>query len=112
MTTELVEFELPGGGTVVAEVDVAPGVSRVSRDGVLAKATGTFEDALTRVRDAAATALAQFQDMARQPDSVEMTFGVKLDAQAGAVIAKTGVQGHFEVKLTWSQQPAGSDSAS
>jgi hypothetical protein len=50
--------------------------------------------------------------MARQPDSVEMTFGVKLDAQAGAVIAKTGVQGHFEVKLTWSQQPAGSDSAS
>jgi hypothetical protein len=28
-------------------------------------------------------------------------FGVKLDAEVGAVIAKTGVEGHFEVKLTW-----------
>lgn len=101
MTTELVRFDLPNGESVVAELEVAPGVSRVSRDGLLAKATGTLEDALTQVREAAGVALAQFQDMTRQPDGVEIKFGVKLDAQAGAVIAKTGVQGHFEVKLTW-----------
>ena len=105
MTTELVQFDLANGATMVAELDVAPGVSRVSRDGMLAKATGTLEDALTRVRDAAATALSQFQDMAHQPDDVEIKFGVKLDAQAGAVIAKTGVQGHFEIKLTWKREP-------
>jgi hypothetical protein len=105
MTTELVQFDLANGTTVVAELDVAPGVSRVSRDGVLAKATGTLEDAMSRVRDAAAAALAQFQDMVRQPDNVEIKFGVKLDAQAGAVIAKTGVQGHFEIKVAWKREP-------
>lgn len=105
MTTELVQFDLANGATVIAELDVAPGVSRVSRDDMLTKATGTLEDALTRVRDAAATALSQFQDMARKPDNVEIKFGVKLDAQAGAVIAKTGVQGHFEIKLTWKREP-------
>jgi hypothetical protein len=105
MMTELVQFTLANGATVVAEVDTTPGVSRASRDGMLAKATGTLEDALTRVRDAAAAALLQFQDMARQPDGIEITFGVKLDAQAGAVIAKTGVEGHFEVKVTWKREP-------
>ncbi len=39
--------------------------------------------------------------MARQPDEVEITFGVRMDAQVGAVIAKTGIAGNFEVKLTW-----------
>jgi hypothetical protein len=105
MTTELVQFDLANGAAVVAELDVPPGTSRVSRDGMLAKATGTLEDALTKVRDAAAAALSQFQDMTRQPDDVEIKFGVKLDAQAGAVIAKTGVQGHFEIKVTWKRAP-------
>jgi hypothetical protein len=39
--------------------------------------------------------------MTRQPDEVEIKFGVKLDAEVGALIARTGVQGQFEVKLTW-----------
>ena len=42
---------------------------------------------------------AQFRDLG--PDEVELKFGVKLDAQAGAVIARTGLQGQFEVKLKW-----------
>jgi hypothetical protein len=39
--------------------------------------------------------------MAQRPDEVEIKFGVKVDAQAGAVIAKTGLQGQFEIKLKW-----------
>jgi hypothetical protein len=66
---------------------------------VLRKATTTFEHALSEVRAAACAALAQFRDLG--PDEVELKFGVKLDAQAGAVIARTGLQGQFEVKLKW-----------
>jgi Trypsin-co-occurring domain 1 len=71
------------------------------KDSVLRDTKLSLEKALTDVRDAAAAALKQFQTMASQPDEVEITFGVKLDAQAGAVIAKTSIQGHFEVKLKW-----------
>jgi hypothetical protein len=101
--TELVRFELAGGGSVIAEMDGSPGVSRAGRQGVLETARGTLEGALTDVRDAAAAALDQFRGMAQKPHEVEITFGVKLDAQAGAIIARTGMQGHFEVKVKWVQ---------
>lgn len=102
--TELVRFELAGGGSVVAEMDESRGVSRAGLQSVLETAKGTLEGALTEVRDAAAAALAQFQDMAPKPDEVEIKFGVRLDAQAGAIIARTGMRGHFEVKVKWARE--------
>lgn len=102
---ELVRFELETGGTVTVEVEEEPGIGRAARQGgILRDAQLSLERALGDVRDAAAAALGQFQKMASQPDEVEITFGVKLDAQAGALIAKTGMQGHFEVKLTWARE--------
>jgi len=98
---ELARFGLEGGGSVLVDVDEEPGVARVSRQGRIREARATFETALGEVRDAAVVALTQFQTMARHPDEVEITFGVRLDAEVGAVIAKTGMSGNFEVKLTW-----------
>lgn len=102
--TELVRFELANGGSVLVELDAPPGASRVARQNMLEKAKSTLENALHDVRDAANAALGQFQEMTRKPDEVEIKFGVKLDAQAGAIIARTGVEGHLEVKLKWKQQ--------
>jgi hypothetical protein len=102
--TELVRFELANGGSVVAELDESPSASRAGRPGVLVTAKGTLDSALTEVRDAAAAALTQFQEMTQKPDEVEVKFGVKLDVHAGAVIARTGMQGHIEVTLKWKQE--------
>ncbi|SED14708.1 hypothetical protein SAMN04489727_6620 [Amycolatopsis tolypomycina] len=102
---EFVRFPLADGGTVVVEVEGEPGLERASvPSGVLRKASTTFEHALGEVRTAAAAALAQFRNLG--PDEVELKFGVKLDAQAGAVIARTGLQGQFEVKLKWVREGA------
>jgi len=104
---DLVRFELDGGGSVLVEADDATAsVARAGRirdaEGRLLQVAGqTLEQGLANVRDAAAAALGQFQAMSRCPDEVEITFGVKLDAEAGAIIARTGVQGQLEVKLTW-----------
>jgi hypothetical protein len=98
---ELARFKLAGGGSVLVDVDEELGVARVSRQGKIREARATFETALGEVRDAAIVALTQFRAMARQPDEVEIAFGVRLDAEVGAVIAKTGMAGNFEVKLTW-----------
>jgi hypothetical protein len=100
--TELTRFELAEGGSVVVEVDEPTGISRVSRQGRVFEATGeTFERALAQVRDAATAALRQFRTMSRRPDKVELKFGVKMDAEVGAVIAKSKLEGNFEVTLTW-----------
>lgn len=98
---ELARFALDIGGSVLVDVDEEPGVARVSRQGRIRDARATFESALGEVRDAAVVALTQFRAMAQHPDEVVITFGVRLDAEVGAVIAKTGMSGNFEVKLTW-----------
>jgi Trypsin-co-occurring domain 1 len=100
----LAKFTLETGGTVTVELEEEPGVTQAGGKDVLRDTQESLEKALIGVRDAAASALGQFQKMASRPDAVEITFGVKLDAQAGAVIAKTSIQGHFEVKLKWERE--------
>ncbi|MEU5692439.1 CU044_2847 family protein [Actinosynnema sp. NPDC020468] len=105
MAVEIARFPLADGGSVLVEVDEPPGVARAGRPGrVLAEARTAFEDAVGQVRDAASAALAQFTSMTRAPDEVELKFGLKLDVEAGAVVARTGVQGQFEVKLKWRRE--------
>jgi hypothetical protein len=100
--TELAVFELADGGSVLVEVDSAEGISRVGRQGDILRSVGrTFDEALSTVRDAATAALGQFQTMTCRPDEVAINFGVMLDAEVGAVIARTGMQGQLAVTLTW-----------
>ncbi|EWM09826.1 MULTISPECIES: CU044_2847 family protein [unclassified Kutzneria] len=100
--TELMRIPLEDGGEVLVEVEPQPGLARVGRAAdMFQDATQTLEQGLARVRDTATTALTQFLAMPHRPDEVELKFGVRFDAQAGAFIARTGLQGHFEVKLKW-----------
>lgn len=99
---ELIQYALNTGGVVTVEVGLPAGVERVGRrQQALQDVTRSFDEALVDVRDAAAAALAQFQGMATKPDEVQITFGVKLDARVGAVIAETGVEGNFQVTVKW-----------
>jgi hypothetical protein len=102
--TEQVRFTLASGGSVDVELDEVPGASRAGRQNALVTAQHSLEDALTGVRDAAAATIAQFKEMAEKPDEVEIEFGVKLNAEAGAIIARTGMEGHFQVTLRWSRE--------
>lgn len=100
--TELVRFGLEEGGSVSFEIDPPPGMARAGRASTVVKEAGeSFERALVEVRNAASAALGQFRAMAERPDEVEIKFGIKVDVEAGAIIAKTGLQGQFEVKLKW-----------
>ncbi|MYV56448.1 CU044_2847 family protein, partial [Streptomyces sp. SID3212] len=100
--TALMEFTTDSGARVMVEVDRdAPGARPVSRGNSLAQAGRTFDEALVGIRAAAESALAVFRDGPLKPDSVELEFGVKLMAEAGAVIAKSSAEGHLTVKLSW-----------
>ncbi|MER6683406.1 CU044_2847 family protein [Streptomyces olivaceoviridis] len=101
---ELVEFRTEDGALVVVEgaAGARSGARLVSRGEGPAQAARTFEGALDGVRAAAASALRVFRDGSLCPDAVEIEFGVRLSAEAGAVIAKGSAEGHLVVKLSWS----------
>ncbi|MFF7973405.1 CU044_2847 family protein [Streptomyces sp. NPDC007905] len=101
---KLMEFTTEDGAVVVVEAaDGASGTRLVSRGegGPAAQAASTFEGALGGVRAAAHSALRVFRDGNLRPDSVELEFGVKLSAEAGAVIAKGAAEGQLVVRLSW-----------
>lgn len=101
--TELVRFDLEGGGSLLVEVDAdEPGIERASRtDDLAIRASQSLDAAMEGVRSAADMTLAKLHAMAEAPDEVEVQFGIRLNAQAGAVIAKTEAEGHLQVRVTW-----------
>ncbi|MFC8423175.1 CU044_2847 family protein [Streptomyces sp. NPDC057236] len=102
------QFTTESGTTVVVEgVADESGARLVSRGNGPAQAARTFEGSLEGVRAAAESALRVFRDGSLRPDAVELEFGVKLTAEAGAVIAKGSAEGHLVVKLSWAPDQAG-----
>lgn len=105
---ELVRWRTEHGTIVVESDDQEPGFESVSRTSeIFHEAADKFEDAFQNVREAAQSALASLRGGDLNPDAVELEFGVKLNAAAGAVIAKTSVEGHLKVKMTWGRPSAG-----
>ncbi|MFF9405715.1 CU044_2847 family protein [Streptomyces anandii] len=106
----LVRFDLGDGEFVVAELERADSgvVEAASASDVVARATGSFAAALEQVRAAAALTVRRMRDLPQRPDEVTVEFGVQLDAEVGAVLARTGAQGHLQVQLTWrrGEEPA------
>lgn len=103
----VVEFKTDDGVVIAVEAtEEASGSRLVARGDGTTQATHTFEGALEGVRTAAESALRVFRNVSLQPDSVEIEFGVKLSAEAGALIAKSTVEGHLVVKLSWSPGPS------
>ena|ERR1700754_641085 len=84
----------------------AVGPERVHRrDGrIVAELQTPLEQAVAAARPAAEAVLQTFTALA--PNEVAVEFGLRIDAEAGAVIAKTGIEAHFTVQLKWTAAPA------
>ncbi len=109
----LVEFPLQEGGTLLVEVDepkryaetiTRGGVVKAARPGEVAdKAQDTFEDALDKIKPAAQAIIDKLRALSDAPDEIDVEFGIKLSAEAGAFIASAGVEANYTVTLTWKQ---------
>jgi len=100
--SDLVRFET-SSGTLLVEMDQASfGVERVSRDrnGVI-EAGQRLDDALRAAEPTIRAIMRTLQEML--PDEYEIEFGIKLNAEAGVVVAKTAAEGHFAVKCGWTR---------
>ena len=101
----LVEFPQEDGTSVVVEIDDSMpegGVVRAARPGEIAeRASQTFEAALSKIKPMAGAIFTTLKDLAQCPEQIQVEFGVKITASAGAVLASAGVEGNYKVTLTW-----------
>ena len=98
--TEIVQFETGHGRVFVEVAEDGIGTERIARneDGVL-QAETRLDEALQVARPAIRAVLDTLRDLVPEEHVVE--FGIKLNAEAGVVVAKSAAEGHFTVRITW-----------
>src|SRR5262245_32479713 len=102
VANQVLRFPTADGPTVYAEIDERDeGYSQAGRGGRFTDAAETFEAALDQIKAIAAKSVRLLRDGTLRPDGVEIEFGVHLDGEVGAVLAKSRAGGHLNVKLTW-----------
>lgn len=100
----LIEFALDDNTSLLVEVDESElgGLVEASSPGeVIAKARVSFEEALDKVKPAANVIIKKLRSLHDQPDEIEVEFGLKLSAEAGAVLAAAGAEANYAVTLKW-----------
>jgi len=100
----LIEFPLEDGGSILVEVDELEGgvVRAATRPGeVVEKAKQSFEAALDKIKPAAAAIVAKLRGLSDPPDEMEVEFGLKMSAKAGAMVAAAGTEANYKVTLKW-----------
>jgi len=103
---QLASFPSDAGPPLLVEVaDDDYGLERVAReDGGIIQAAEKLEEALGRAMPTLRTVVRSVQ--ALSPDGAKIEFGITLTAEAGVVVAKTAVEGHFTVTLSWARATA------
>ena len=103
----IIEFPTEGETKILIEVEEADrsgGVRRGAPGEVYEKAKGTFTEALYSVKPVAEGIISKLRDLSHPPDAVEVEFGIKISAEAGAFIASASSEANFTVTLNWKRK--------
>jgi hypothetical protein len=65
------------------------------------RSANALDAAMASIHDLADRVSTTVNNLVRQPAEAEVEFGVKLDAEAGALIAKSKMEAHIVVTLRW-----------
>ncbi|GAB4581805.1 MAG: hypothetical protein Fur0022_45550 [Anaerolineales bacterium] len=88
----------------------AGGLVPVSRGGgklgevtgeLVEKSREAIDKAMDTIQGMAAKTIAAAKGISEPPDAIEVEFGIKLDAQAGALVAQAGTEASITVKMVW-----------
>jgi len=95
----LVDFGDGGGGLV----PVSRGGGKLGEvtGELVEKSKEALDKAMDTIQGMAKRTIAAAKNLTDPPDAIEVEFGIKLDAQAGALIAQAGTEASIIVKMTW-----------
>jgi hypothetical protein len=97
-------FTIDEDAPILVEWTPRPGVQQVSRDRIedtAERAAKAIDSAMNTIHGMARRVRETVDALTNPPSQVEVEFGLKLDAEAGAFIARAGVEAAINVKLTW-----------
>lgn len=107
-----IEIQTKEGATLRIEVESTsktgvgftrqPSPTDVSSEGV----KDVYDQTLTAIQSWANGVLDSVQNIATQPSAATVDFAIKIDGEAGAMIAKSRDEGQFKVSLSWKQPEA------
>ncbi len=102
----LISFPLVDGGSVQVEVDALDegGTTHAGTGTVVEKAKQTFEDALSTLLPVTKSVIEKIRGIGQRPSEIEVTFGLNLSVEAGAIIASTSASANFGVTMRWSKE--------
>ena len=118
----LIKIELPDeGGSMWVEVDAlaaplpedAASEEPVANPADLARELGRkFVEALDATSSTARFILTKIRSNLHEPaDEIEVKFGLKVNTEFGAVVAHSGLEGNYEVRLMWKSSSPDAGSA-
>jgi hypothetical protein len=92
---------------ILVEFAPVPGVRSVSLSpkDAIEKSQEAIEDALKKMRGMAKKTVRAIKEIpvAERPSTLAVSFGLKLTAEGGAVIAKAGIEAGINVTMTWTR---------
>ena len=103
-----IEFQLEDGDSVFVEIidhEMEVGMEKVAqKKEIISKAEISFEAALDRIKPIANIVINKLREMKKSVDEIEVQFGLKMNAKAGVVVASTGLEANYNIKLKWSNK--------
>ena len=95
---------------ILVEFAPMPGVRSVSFDAmdVIEKSKEAMEDAMKSIQGMARKTIKAIKEIpvVERPNTISVSFGLKLNAEGGAVVAKAGVEAAINVTMTWQHASA------
>jgi len=105
MEKQVVAYTLEDGSEILVEVEVAQaGMVPAARGEVVEKGRQSLEKALASLRPAAQAVLDHLRRLSDPPDTITVEFGLKLGAEAGAILAASSMEAHYRITLTWKRR--------
>ena len=76
----------------------------LSDDDLVERSNNALEKSMHVIRNMVQRVNSTMGGLTQKPSEVALRFGIKLDAEAGALIAKTGAEASIDLTLTWSNK--------
>lgn len=99
----IIEIPTTSGQTILVETDAndAPTKRGLVPKELSGEVMQSFEAGIDRVRPAAEAIVASLRAAIDRPNEIEVAFGIKVSAEAGAFIASASSEANFAVTLRW-----------
>ena len=96
----LVDFGEESGGLVPVSKG-GMGTLSAGAEELVEKSKQALDRAMDTIQGMAKRTIAAAKNLTDPPDAIEVAFGIKLDAEAGAMVAKAGTEASINVKMVW-----------